>query len=642
MSLEELMQIEVKTVFSASRYAQKVTDAPSSISIVGAEEIKHYGYRNLAEILRSVRGFHITYDRNYHYLGVRGFSRPGDFNTRILLLIDGVRVNDNIYHQAPIGTDFPLDIDLIERVEIVRGPSSSVYGTNAFLAVVNVITRPANDFGEAEISGGYGTFDAFKTRLTVGREVKDWRFVASGSWEESDGDERLFFPEFNDPASNNGVAEGLDDERGHSGFARLSWRDLTLQAVYSQREKAVPTAAYEMIFNDPRAAASDRHYFLDLKYEHLFPGRLGILARVNYNGYYYRGDYPLDHADYQSDPDAEPLPVLNRDRSKGRWWGVETQAVKEWDRHRVTVGGEFRHDIDRIQKNFDLAPFASYLDSKRDSSFWALYLQDEFRLLPQVSISAGARYDYYTTFGGTLNPRVALIYTPREQTAFKLIYGEAFRAPNAYELYYGDGDIFQKANSDLSPEEIRTWEFVYEQYFGHHLRSSISAFYHVIDDLITVQVDPADGLQQFRNSGRADAQGAEFELAGKWQGGVQGRASYAYIRAEDDRTGEKLTNSPTHLAKVNLVLPLIGELLLGGVEVQYTGERKTLQGNRTDDFFLTNVTLFSENAVPGLELSASVYNLFDREYADPGSNEHRQDAIAQDGRTYRLKMTYRF
>src|SRR4030067_2443702 len=121
LGLEDLMKIEIATVYSASKYEQKVTEAPSSVSIITSDEIKKHGYRTFADILRSVRGFYVTYDRNYSYVGARGFGRPGDYNTRILLLIDGHRLNDNVYHQAPIGTEFVLDVDLIDRIELIRG-----------------------------------------------------------------------------------------------------------------------------------------------------------------------------------------------------------------------------------------------------------------------------------------------------------------------------------------------------------------------------------------------------------------------------------------------------------------------------------------------------------------------------------------
>jgi len=135
---EELKSVQV---YSASMYLQSDREAPSSVTVITAEQIRQFGYRTLADALRSVRGFDVTYDRNYAYVGVRGFSRPGGYNDQILLLINGHRLNDNVYDQAHLDSDFPLDVDLIERIEIVRGPSSSLYGTSAFLAVINVITK---------------------------------------------------------------------------------------------------------------------------------------------------------------------------------------------------------------------------------------------------------------------------------------------------------------------------------------------------------------------------------------------------------------------------------------------------------------------------------------------------------------------
>src|SRR6266704_6606531 len=136
-SEEMILFQELPSIFGASKYEQKPTEAPASISIVTSDEIQRYGYRSLVEILRSVRGFYATYDRNYSYIGVRGFNRPGDYVTRVLLLLDGHRLNDNVYDQAAIGTESFIDVGAIERIEIIRGPSSSLYGANAVLAAVN-------------------------------------------------------------------------------------------------------------------------------------------------------------------------------------------------------------------------------------------------------------------------------------------------------------------------------------------------------------------------------------------------------------------------------------------------------------------------------------------------------------------------
>ena len=170
LTLEQLAELPIDSVYGASSYNQKVTEAPSSITIVTSNQIQRYGYRTLADILRSVRGFYVTNDRNYSFLGVRGFSRPGDYNARVLLLVDGHRLNDNIFGGALIGTEFPLDVELIERVEIIRGPSSSLYGTSAFFAVINVITKPRRRRRTAwKRTGSFGSFDTRKGRLTYGR-----------------------------------------------------------------------------------------------------------------------------------------------------------------------------------------------------------------------------------------------------------------------------------------------------------------------------------------------------------------------------------------------------------------------------------------------------------------------------------------
>src|SRR6185503_8058386 len=141
LTLDELMKLDSGQVFGASGRLQPATEAPASISFITAEEIRRYGYRTLADILRSIRGMYVTDDRNFSLLGAQGFAKPGDYNSRILLLVNGHRVNDNVFGQAEIGTEFGLDPAMFERVEIIRGPASSLYGDSAFFAVVNVITR---------------------------------------------------------------------------------------------------------------------------------------------------------------------------------------------------------------------------------------------------------------------------------------------------------------------------------------------------------------------------------------------------------------------------------------------------------------------------------------------------------------------
>jgi len=219
MDIDDLRKIKVATVFGASKYEQKVTEAPSSITIITSDEIRKYGYRTLADIFRSVRGLYVTYDRNYAYVGVRGFGRTGDYSNRILLLVDGHRTNDNIFNQGFIGTDFILDVDLIDRVEVIRGPGASLYGSNAFFGVVNVITRKGRSLKGVEASGeaaGYGTY---KGRVSYGNTLHNGSdLLLSGTLYDSDG-QRLYFRELDDPATNNGISENSDYDRSNSVFA---------------------------------------------------------------------------------------------------------------------------------------------------------------------------------------------------------------------------------------------------------------------------------------------------------------------------------------------------------------------------------------------------------------------------------------
>ncbi|MDF1526860.1 MAG: TonB-dependent receptor plug domain-containing protein [bacterium] len=151
LSLEDLMSVQVKTVASASRYEQDVSDAPASVTIITGEQIRRYGYRTLSDALRSVMGFYVTSDRNYSYLGVRGVGLPGDYNARVLLMVDGHRFNEASNDSFFTGPGLGIDMDDIKKIEIVRGPASALYGQNAMLATINIITKGPADGSDEEV-----------------------------------------------------------------------------------------------------------------------------------------------------------------------------------------------------------------------------------------------------------------------------------------------------------------------------------------------------------------------------------------------------------------------------------------------------------------------------------------------------------
>lgn len=644
LSLEELVNIRVDSVFAASKYEQLVTRAPASVSIVTAEEIKKFGYRSLADVLRGIRGFYVSNDRNYNYVGSRGFLRPGDYNTRYLFLIDGHRINDNMYDSGWVGTEGVLDIDLIDHVEVIRGPSSSIYGNNAFLGVINIVTKTGRQMDGAEASAEGGSFDTYKGRFSFGKKFSnDVEWLLSGSYYTSGGQERLYYPEFDqrlssDPrARNNGVVRDSDGEESHQFFTSASFHDFTLSGLYASRTKDVPTASFGTFFAGDPTQTTDERGYAELKYNHALGESTEFQGRLSYDVYPYFGKYPYDYGTSNRPEDV----VTTYDGAFGDWITSEAQLKQTvFDRHTVIVGAEYRENLHQHLFYYDSEN--RFVDDRRHGRSFGGYVQAEAALRTNLLFNAGLRYDQYDSFGGTLNPRLGLIYNPWEKATFKLLYGQAYRAPNDYELYYGSPDIGQASNPELEPETIRTYEIIYEQYLPAHWRFSASAYYYEIDKLISQALDPVTGLLVFENVDRVRANGVEFEFEGKYPGGLLARASYSLQRTEDGITGGELSSSPRHLFKGNLIVPLYADKIFAGLEVQYQGSVLTLSGRRADNFVIGNLTLFSKKIVKGLEVSASVYNLLDTQYAFPGARDHLQDTIRQDGRSFRTKLTYKF
>ena len=646
---ESLLFDEIPSVFSASKYEQKVTQAPSSISIITAEEIRKFGWRTLNEILQSIRGFHVTYDRNYHYLGVRGFGLPSDYSNRILILLDGLRTNDSVYDASAVGWDAGVDVDIIDRIEVIRGPSSSLYGSNAFFAVINIITKRGRNYDGLEVSGDVGSFNTYKGRISYGKKLaNNLEMMLSGSYMQSDGNDSLYYPEFDDPETNNGIAVDRDSVDIRHLAAKFGYGDFTLQANYHKSNKDVPTAPWETIFNG-NLFTEDETFLLGLTYDHTYEKGVNLLAKLTYNHYEYYGEYPYEGYIEWDEP---PL-VVNQDEADGRFILADIQGTKLLaEKHKVTLGGSLQENFKQAQRTEYVGVDPEewgFLDSDESSTVWALFLQDEFTITDKWILNAGLRYDNYETFGSSTNPRLALIHSPKESMSFKLIYGTAFRAPSAYELYFDDG-VYQKGNLDLEPETIETFELIYEQFFTRNLRGTAVGFFNNVEDLIVNSWDPDDEMSVFLNIGEAEAYGLGLEVDGSWDNGWKAKFSYTYQHTEDKDTGLELPNSPEHLVKLNVVAPLWRDKIFFGFEQLYTSERRTLFrekseeefDNYTDSYFLTNITLYGEKLWKNLDVSASVYNLFDEDYSDPGSYEHYQDEIAQAGRTYRLKFTYIF
>jgi len=638
MSLEDLMKVEIDSVFGASGYKQKVTDAPASITIITSDEIKRYGYRTLADILRNVPGFYVTFDRVDGYLGERGFGPPGDYNSRFLLLVDGHRMNDNIFGGIWLGMDFPIDIDLIDRVEVIRGPNSSTYIASALLGVINVVTKRAGKAKDLVVSSGVASYGTYQSRLSYSQRLDNGlAMLFSGTYYDSHGPDQLYFKEFDSPATNNGIALNADGGRADQFFAKLSYDGFTLEGAYGFSRQHDPTASYGTIFDDPEERIDMSSAYLDLSYDHHFGSDWGYQARLYYDKDQYRGVYPFD-----ASPDGGPSHVLNQDLTSGQDVGASFVVTKKLPLGQTLIAGsEYRDNFQQNEWNYDAQPYSLNLDSRESSSLWGVHIQDEIPICKSLTLDFGLSYDRYSTFGGTTNPRAALIYHPLEATTLKLLYGQSFRAPTSFETYYAIPGVAE-ANPLLKPETARTTELVWEQALQKSFHLVVSGYYYPIRGVIEAVTDPASGALVYQNTGRVDLKGAEITLKRQSRSGWEAGLSLSLENARDLADSAPPTNSPRVIGQASFSVPLFKRTLFASMDLQYVSKRGALDGEPAGAYVLPNFTLFSPMALKGWELSASVYNAFNQIYADPASVAHVEDLLFQNGRNFSLKLTYHF
>jgi outer membrane receptor for ferrienterochelin and colicins len=278
------------------------------------------------------------------------------------------------------------------------------------------------------------------------------------------------------------------------------------------------------------------------------------------------------------------------------------------------------------------------LDDHRGSNVFALYGQ-EVRIISRLSVNGGVRLDHYSTFGSAVSPRIAAIVRPDAKTAIKYTFGHAFRAPNAYEMYYADG-VSLEASPMLQPETIASHDVAIERVLTPGFHVVAEAFYNRLDNLLDQRMDVSTGMAQYVNVSSSSGKGLEFELDARhkrWRGEL----SYTLQRSLERNTGAALANSPLHLAKLKAQVPL-RSTLLAAIELHYLSPQITYLGSPIPDFLTANLTISTTKPIAGFDLSASCYNLFDRRNYDPVAPGLTELRLLQDSRGFRVKVARTF
>jgi outer membrane receptor protein involved in Fe transport len=625
LSLEQLLDVNI---VGASKYPQKQSEVAAAVSVITRQEIQAFGWRTLGQALASLPGVYTTYDREYSYLGTRGLGLPGDLTARVLVTLNGNRVNDPVYDRGAVGREFPVDLDLIERIEFIPGPGGAVYGQNAMFGVVNVVTRQGADMEGAELAMAWQQPQAGReARLTWGKRLDNGVDVLlSVSGLQSRGEDLHF--DFG-AAGISGVAAGQDRETSQQLFARVASGPWSLDLAHGQRDKHDPTAAF---FNDPLVPGqynSDAYTLAQLQYAdpqadsslqvsgRLFMGRYRYAGQFSYNGGWF--SYPAE-GDWQ-----------------GAEWRLLSTAVAD---HKWMLGLEAQDNRRTDLAALDLANPANNLKTETSGYRVGLYAQDEWRLSDTLTSTVGLRLDKNKAARTQSSPRAALIWQPTPATSLKALFGRAHRAPNVYERDYTDGQS-QQANPALGSERIDTRELVLDHRVGTDLSLRTSLYRWQMLDLITQRTDPLSGLVQFHSGAPVTARGLELSADQTWARGARLRASLSAQNVVD-ASGAALPNSPRWLGKLNFSspLPVAGWHL--AYTLNYTSARLSLDGTQLGGQAVSNLHLGTHALAPGLALSLGVDNLFDKRYAHPGADTNWQNALVQDGRSVRFHFLYKF
>jgi outer membrane receptor for ferrienterochelin and colicins len=487
---------EEDVVVGAAKREQSLGNVASAVTVITADRIRRFGYRTVAEAIAGVAGVYIQDSRLTQQVGIRGLQIPGGFNSRILLLVDGATINEAWGAFAGVGWDGLVSIDDIARIEVIRGPVGALYGTNAFFAIINVVTRGALEGSRAwgrisagNINGAVAT--AGFAQGTVDKQIRGSVLAMNRIGETSTIEDISPMPLEGDGA--NTLIAAVVGTYGGS-FAQV-------RAYRSERDS--PFAPYD---SDPSYKPPYKLYNYQLLaeggYTREVSKRLTVVARGYgtlyrfYDRIYNTGDEVfLDYGDAATiGTEVRGRYELRKDGKLGITGGAE--ANYNQTESRSYTEGMRTPDDPKVPLDFKI---------------FGVYAELDGQPLPWLGFTGGLRFDNNTAIAQKLSPRAALFLSNAEKYGAKLLYAEGFRNPSAFEGFFHD-DVDFAANPDIKPETVRSFEGVLWARPVAGLSTRLSAFYWKARDVIEQLPDPDDEtLLQFQNVGVYVTQGVEAE-----------------------------------------------------------------------------------------------------------------------------------
>lgn len=586
MAVLSATTFEEDVVVGAAKREQSLGNVASAVTVVSGDRLRRMGYRTVAEALRSVAGVYVDDDHLYDRVGVRGLQVLGDFNTRLLLLVDGATVNEPWNQYTGFGWDAPFAIDDIARIEVIRGPVSSVYGTNAFFGIINVVTRGASESPRAwgRVTGSsYGGSAA--TGFALGDVDHQLRGTVAALGRVG---ETLTVPALG------GQPIDADGAQALSAGLVGAYAGLFGQARFYRRVREMPFAPYETVIGGTGNTTADTLGMVEGGYTRELGPRLTATVRGYANAYRYRDRLAL----------ANEGGRFFTDIGDSRWIGGEIRGryqVLAGDRLGITAGTEVTFIRTRSESRYYVPDPATepVVVVPRSFNLEGVYTEVDARPTSWFALTAGVRADRHSVLEDRISPRAALFASDGDRYGAKLLYAEGFRNPSAYEAFFEDGIQF-KAPKNLRAETIRSLEAVLWGRPRPGLTARLSGFRWAADRLVEQELDPADNLLVFANGGALTSTGVEVEASYRDPDGwlAFGGGSYSRVEAETANPGGGTTTTtaigaPTWTGSGGVSSPLLARRFHLSTEVQVVGPRSSrVETERTRTWVGWNLVLY--------------------------------------------------
>lgn len=662
MSLEDLMQVKIVTI--ATGRQQTIHEAPAITSVITAQEIKDMGAQNLTQALETVVGLHVMKSPfgGWPLYVIRGLLSLS--NAEVLFMVNGIPLKDLQYGNRGLGNgEWP--VANIARIEVIRGPGSAIYGADAFAGVINVITKTKAEIEGTETGLRLGSFNTKEAWALHGGQWAGFDIAASLQYLKSDGYRPLietdiqttYDQQFGTHAS---LAPGKANLTGdflgtQIELSRANWR---WRIGYEKRDKLGMGVSNTL---DSQGRLDNHLFHTELIYHQaeLTPN-WDVTAQVSFQNLANRGTYylfpPLAFGG------AYPLGMIAYNGTSETHTRVDVYGFYSgWRQHRLRVGIGYEYanlykEVEAGNYGVDATgrplppgsplvevsdtPFATLPEKYRQVGY--LSVQDEWQLSPVLTLTTGLRYDDYSDFGRTLNPRLALVWQTRPDLTTKLLYGRAFRAPSFNEFYLTDPQV--QGNSHLRPETINTWELAFDYATTSHLQWTTNLFYYRAVDKISYTRSP-DNVLKSENVGKWEGYGLELEAHWQVNKTVSMLANYSYQRTTNMDSHDDIGHYPQQAAYLQADWLLRPDWHVN-LSTNWIADRQRNDGDTRPavaDYTTMDLTLqYRSKEKKGIELGVGINNLFDTDAREPFSKLTVPNDWPLAGRSLWGEVKYRF